>query len=142
MHDIGKIGIPDRYLLKPGRLTPEEFEVIKTHTVIGARILEGSKAPMIQVAREICLGHHEKWDGSGYPQGLSGEAIPASARIVAIADEFDALMHKRCYKPAYNEKRTIEIMREDRGRHFDPQIFDSFRGVLPRLFQVCREFPG
>jgi hypothetical protein len=142
MHDIGKIGIPDRVLLKPGRLDPDEFEVIKQHPSIGGNILRGSDSEMIQMAADVCEGHHEKWDGSGYPQGLKGDEIPASARIVAIADVFDALMQKRCYKPAFGLNETLDIMQADRGTHFDPNIFDCFIEILPAMIRIREENPG
>ncbi|MGE0605603.1 MAG: HD domain-containing phosphohydrolase [Pirellulales bacterium] len=138
MHDIGKIGVPDTILLKPGKLTKEEFEVIKTHTVIGAGILDVSDIPLLRLAREIAWCHHEKWNGSGYPRGLSGEDIPEPARIVAIADVYDALVHARVYKPAFPEDEALAIMRADRGTHFDPRIFDCFLDVVP-LFRQIRE---
>lgn len=126
MHDIGKIGIPDRILRKPGKLNAEEFEIMKLHTKIGGRILSHSKSALIQMARDIALGHHEKWDGSGYPLGLSGKDISISARIVAIADVFDALIHERVYKDKMPVEQALDIMREGRGKHFDPRLFDLF----------------
>ena len=126
MHDIGKIGIPDGILRKPGRLTREEFEVIKTHPGIGARILQNSQYDQIRVAEEIALRHHEKWDGTGYPDGLSGEAIPLSAQIVAVADVFDAMANDRVYRPAMAEGEVLRIMREGRGKHFSPTVLDLF----------------
>lgn len=138
MHDVGKIGVPDTILLKPGKLTPAEFEVIKTHTEIGAGILDGSDIPLLQMAHEIALSHHERWDGSGYPRGLAGEAIPESARIVAIADVYDALIHERVYKPAVSEAETLALMTAERGKHFEPRIFDCFLRVVDR-FRAIRE---
>ncbi len=111
MHDIGKIGIPDRILTKPGKLTPEELEIMKNHTKIGAKILEGSDIPLLQMAKEIALCHHEKWDGSGYPQGLVGEAIPESARIVTIADVFDAITCTRVHKAAEPVEKVVSTAR-------------------------------
>ncbi len=142
MHDIGKIGIPERILLKPTKLNEEEFNEIKKHPLIGEKILRGSKLKVIQMAREICLAHHEKWDGTGYPYGLIGENIPESARIVSICDVFDALMQKRCYKPAYDLDITIKIMTADRGMHFEPQIFDCFISVLPSMLEILEKNPG
>jgi len=138
MHDVGKIGVPDTILLKPGKLTPREFDVIKTHTEIGAGILDGSDIPLLQMAHEIALSHHERWDGSGYPRGLAGEEIPESARIVAIADVYDALVHERVYKPAVSESDTLALMTAERGKHFDPRIFDFFLSVVDN-FRAIRE---
>jgi putative two-component system response regulator len=126
MHDLGKIGIPDRILLKPGKLTPEEFETMKSHTVIGASILEGSSFPLLKMSYEIALTHHEKWDGTGYPYGSKGEAIPVSGRIVALSDVFDALLSHRPYKPPFTWEKSIEIIKQGRGTHFDPRVVDSF----------------
>ncbi|MBF0537144.1 MAG: response regulator [Nitrospirae bacterium] len=130
LHDIGKIGIPDNVLLKQGGLTRDEFEVIKTHSTIGASILSGSSHSNIQMAESIALCHHERWDGSGYPAGLSGEAIPLEARIVIICDQYDALVMKRPYKPPFQHKKAIEIITRGDGRtlptHFDPNVLDAF----------------
>ena len=133
MHDIGKIGVPDNILLKEGLLTYNEFEIIKTHTTIGAHLLSGSDIPLLNMARDIALSHHEKWDGTGYPHGLAGEMIPESARIVAILDVYDALVHNRVYRSAMSEEETFEIMARDRGTHFDPRIFDAFLGIFPEI---------
>ncbi|MBL3588331.1 MAG: HD domain-containing protein [gamma proteobacterium endosymbiont of Lamellibrachia anaximandri] len=139
MHDIGKIGIPDSVLRKPGPLTTEEYEVMKTHPVIGGRILAGSETTLLQMAKDIALGHHEKWDGSGYPSGLAREEIPLSARMVAIADVFDALVHDRVYKCALSVEKAVEIMRKDRGIHFDPDLFDIFLHLLERFEEIAAE---
>lgn len=136
MHDVGKIGIPDSILRKPGRLSPEEYQVIKQHPRIGAGILGGSKIPLLQTAADIALCHHEKWDGSGYPEGLSGESIPESARVVAIADVYDALSNDRVYRSMYQEKEVMEIMEKKRGSHFDPDIFDCFMANLPAMEKI------
>ena len=136
MHDIGKIGIPDSILRKRGPLTPEEFEVMKQHTVIGGRILDGSDVSLIQLARNIALHHHEKWDGSGYPFGLSGADIPECGRIVGIVDVYDALVNDRVYRRALKEKEAIQIMKRGRGKHFDPKIFDVFLGLLPQMRNI------
>ncbi len=136
MHDIGKIGIPDRILLKKDRLTFEEFELMKAHPKIGANILDKSDVPLLQLAKEIALCHHEKWNGAGYPQGLKGEAIPESARITAIADIYDALVHKRIYKAAMAEKEAVAIMEAEKGAAFDPRIFAHFRQLLPVFRQI------
>lgn len=121
LHDIGKIGIPDAVLLKPGRLTPAEFEVMKTHTEIGARILGGSRFPLMRLAQEIAQTHHESWDGRGY-YGLVAENIPLVSRIVTVADAFDALTHDRPYRPATTIRKALEELRREAGRQFDPQI--------------------
>ncbi len=139
MHDVGKIGIPDSILRKPGKLDAAEFEIMKTHAAIGARILSNSDSPLVEMAREIALGHHEKWDGSGYPKGLSGEDIPASARIVAIVDVFDALIHKRIYKDGMSIEEALEIMRESRGTHFDPNLFDLFYDLRDEMAEIAAD---
>ena len=136
MHDIGKIGIPDHILLKPGPLSPEEWAVMRSHPRIGADIIGEHRSTVLRLAREIALGHHEKWDGSGYPQGLAGEAIPASARIVAIADVFDALTTARPYKQAWTVEAAIEQVRKDAGKHFDPMLVELFMGVLPQVLAI------
>jgi putative two-component system response regulator len=134
LHDVGKIGIPDAILLKKGSLTDEEFEEMRTHIDIGARILGGSRFDLLRLAREIALSHHEKWDGSGY-KGVVGEDIPVSGRIVAVADVFDCLSHERPYKAAFPFSRVLDLIVVDRGRHFDPDVVDALlrlveRGVL------------
>jgi len=139
MHDIGKIGIADGILLRAERLTSEEFSVLKRHTEMGARILEGSEIPMLQMARDIALCHHERWDGSGYSQGLAGEEIPESARIVAILDVYDALSHPRVYRPAHPDDEVTAIMADGRGKHFDPRTFDAFLEVKPSLRSIRRQ---
>jgi putative two-component system response regulator len=136
MHDVGKIGVPDHILLKPDKLTPAEFEIIKKHTEFGAGILGGSDIPLLQFASEIALTHHEKWDGSGYPRGLAGEDIPEASRIVAIVDEYDALSFDRIYRHAYPEERVLEILRQGKGTHFEPRIFECFMDTLPVLRHV------
>lgn len=142
MHDIGKIGTPDRILQKPGKLTSQEYEIMKAHTEIGAKILDGSDVPLLQMAKEIALCHHEKWDGSGYPRGLAGEDIPQSARIVSIADVYDALVNKRVYKTAKSEDETVAIMTGELRTSFDPKILASFLALLPVFNRIRREFPG
>jgi len=122
LHDIGKVGIEDAILNKPGKLTAEEYEVMKEHALIGERILSGSDKPLIQIAAEIAGGHHEKYDGSGYPRGLKAEEIPLSARIVAIADVFDALYSSRVYKAAWSKEDIIEFFQSETGKHFDPKL--------------------
>lgn len=136
MHDVGKIGIPDSILRKPGRLSPEEYRVIRQHPRIGAGILGGSKIPLLQTAADIALYHHEKWDGSGYPEGLSGETIPEAARVVAIADVYDALSNDRVYRAMYPEKEVMAIMETKKGTHFDPDIFDCFMANLPAMERI------
>jgi putative two-component system response regulator len=130
MHDIGKIGIPDNVLLKEGPLTPEEWEIMKTHCEIGAQILLTGTSPYIRMGAEIALSHHERWDGSGYPHGLKHKAIPLSARIMQICDVYDALRSRRPYKPAFSHDRSVEIITTGDGRtrpeHFDPDILSMF----------------
>jgi putative two-component system response regulator len=126
MHDIGKIGIPDAILLKPGRLNEREFEIMKRHAMIGAEILRDSDSRMLQIAEEIARTHHEKWDGSGYPAGLKGNRIPLYGRIVAVADVFDALTTRRCYKPAFALDTATDIIVKSSGTHFDPDVVQSF----------------
>ena len=139
MHDVGKIGIPDAVLRKPGKLTPEEFEVMKTHTLIGAEMLADSDVPMLQMAREIALNHHERWDGHGYPHGLAGQEIPESARILAIVDVYDALTHDRVYRPALPEDEVMEIMHEGAGTHFDPLLLSYFFLHLAEIRRIAEE---
>jgi putative two-component system response regulator len=129
LHDIGKIGIPDAILLKPGRLTEDEFESIKTHTTIGAEILSGSQGSLLLLAERIALRHHERWDGGGYPDGAAGEEIPLGARIVALADMFDALTHARPYKPAWPVREAVTEIVSQRGRQFDPGLVDAFAAL-------------
>ncbi len=136
LHDIGKIGLPQALLNKPGRLTREEMDQIKTHSMIGYQMLEGSPWPLMQCAASIALSHHECWDGTGYPQGLSGEAIPLPARIVAVADVYDALMSQRAYKPAWEEDLVIAEMRRLRETKFDPAILDLFLDHLHEMSPV------
>ena len=126
LHDIGKIAIPDAVLTKPGKLTSGEFEQVKTHTTVGARMLAGSAFALLEMAEQIALTHHEKWDGGGYPAGLAGEAIPLAGRIVAVADVFDALTHVRPYKPAWSRTEAIAEIASQAGRHFDPEVLEAF----------------
>jgi putative two-component system response regulator len=136
MHDTGKIGIPTAILLKPAPLDPDEWTLMKTHTRIGFEILSCSDAPIFQLAAEIALYHHEKWDGSGYQQGLAGTAIPESARIVAVADVFDALTMKRPYKEAWPVDKVVATLREGAGRHFDPSLIEAFNDCLPQILDI------
>ncbi|HMK36445.1 MAG TPA: HD domain-containing phosphohydrolase [Desulfomonilaceae bacterium] len=136
MHDLGKIGIPDSILQKPGGLTIEEFEIMKKHPAIGAQILDGSSVPLIQMAREIAYAHHERCDGSGYPRGLAGAQIPESASIVAVVDVYDALVHPRVYRPAFTEEKALSIMIAGDGEYFGNNIFDCFLSVLPVLRSI------
>ncbi|TCT20195.1 response regulator [Thiobaca trueperi] len=137
MHDIGKIGIPDRILQKPGRLDAEEWAVMRTHCQIGADIIgDAGDSDLLNMARVVALTHHEKWDGSGYPNGLAGESIPRVGRIVAIADVFDALTSARPYKPAWTLDRTLDLLRQDAGSHFDPQLIPLFIQVLPEVLEI------
>lgn len=136
MHDIGKIGVPDTILLKPAKLTAAEFEVVKKHTAIGAGILGTSEIPLLRMAKEIALCHHERWDGAGYPRQLAGAAIPPAARIVAIADIYDALVTKRVYRPALPEEEALAIMTEENGTHLDPHLFERFLDVLPEFRRI------
>jgi HD-GYP domain-containing protein (c-di-GMP phosphodiesterase class II) len=130
LHDVGKVAIPDAILLKPGSLTPEERAIVETHAEEGYRLLRGSSSSILDMAATIALSHHEKWDGSGYPRGLAAEEIPIEGRIVAIADVFDALTSDRVYRPAFSVERAVEMMREQRGQHFDPVLLDTFLDIL------------
>ncbi|MFO1263745.1 MAG: two-component system response regulator [Rhodoferax sp.] len=144
LHDIGKVGIPDRILLKPGRFEPHEFEVMKTHCQLGRDAIQhaedqlGLEVDFLKYAKEIAYGHQEKWDGSGYPEGLAGEAIPASARLMAVADVYDALISRRVYKAGMPHEKALAIIREGRGSHFDPDIVDAFL-VLADQFQAVAQ---
>ncbi|MBN9696797.1 MAG: two-component system response regulator [Zoogloea sp.] len=146
LHDIGKVGIPDRILLKPGRLTAEEFEVMKTHTTLGrdaiskAEALFGIGGSFLRFAKEIAYSHQEKWDGSGYPLGLSGEHIPLSARLMAVADVYDALISPRVYKPAFSHELAVNEMSAGRGSHFDPDILDAFLTLKNEFHSIAQRF--
>lgn len=133
LHDVGKIGVPDEVLLSPRSLTDEEFEVMKAHTTIGADLLGESGFPLLDFAAEIALNHHERWDGGGYPHGLSGDDIPLSGRIVSVADTFDALTHSRPYKEAWTVERAIEEILDSGGSHFDPDVVEAFAAVVGSL---------
>lgn len=140
MHDTGKIGIPDAILRKPGPLTPEEWVVMRSHTRIGHKILSRSEAPLFRLAAEIALRHHERWDGTGYPDGLAGEDIPMSARIVAIADVFDALSMRRPYKEPWPLPKVLSTMHASSGTHFDPMLLQRFEEILPQICEIQAEW--
>jgi putative two-component system response regulator len=140
MHDLGKIGIADLILLKPAGLTPAEWEIMKQHTLIGAKILKGSDAEFIRLGEVIALSHHEKWDGSGYPTGLKGIEIPIACRITAIADVFDALTTKRPYKEAFSVEKSLAIIREGRGNHFDPDVVDAFLAIQDEILTIKKQY--
>jgi putative two-component system response regulator len=147
MHDVGKIGIPDCVLKKPGAFDAHERHIMNGHPAMGAAILGSSRIPLFQLAAEVALSHHERWDGSGYPAGLAGEAIARSGRIVAIVDFFDALTMDRCYRPAFSDERALQMLQAERGRAFDPQLVDLFlahadamRALRDRINQVHPTF--
>jgi putative two-component system response regulator len=140
MHDIGKIGIPDHILLKPGRLDDEEMRVMQQHPRIGAEILANTNSELIQLAHSVALYHHEKWDGTGYPAQLKGEAIPIEGRIVAVADVFDALTNKRPYKEAWTVEKTMALINEQSGKHFDPQVVDALVRELDNVMQMVAQW--
>lgn len=142
MHDIGKIGVPDSILLKPGPLTQPEREQMQQHTVYGAQILGGSTAPLLQLAAEIALTHHERWDGQGYPRGHRGEEIPETGRLVAIVDVYDALTKDRPYRAAMSERTAIEMLTHERARSFDPRLLETFLDLLPDLRHLGLEEVG
>jgi putative two-component system response regulator len=146
LHDIGKVGIPDRILLKPGKLTPEEFEIMKTHTTLGRAAIEsaerrlGVEVPFLQLAKEMAYSHQEKWDGSGYPEGLSGDDIPISGRLMALADVYDALVRRRVYKGPVTHEVAKEIVTEGRGQHFDPDVVDAFLAAEDKVLEIAGRF--
>ena len=141
LHDVGKLGIPDSILLKPGKLEPHEFDVIKQHTVIGAKILSGAGSELLKLAEVIALNHHEKWDGSGYPSGKKGEEIPEVARMVAVIDVFDALTSSRPYKRAWPVEEAVAEIERGRGKHFDPAMVDLFFDRLEEIKSVREDTP-
>ncbi len=140
MHDTGKIGIPDAILKKPAALDAAEWQIMRQHSSIGHTILSRSHSPVFQMAAEVALHHHEKWDGSGYPGGLAGEAIPEAARILALADVFDALAMKRPYKESWPLEQVMDYMEGNVNRHFDPRLFKVFEGILPKILEIKEEW--
>ena len=145
MHDVGKISIPDSILQKPGKLTDEEYEIMKTHTTKGAELIKKSfknldNEDYTKMILDVALYHHEKWNGKGYPKGLSGYSIPLSARIMAVADVFDAISQKRCYRDAMPFNKCFEIISSGRGTDFDPEITDVFISLRPIIEQICTDF--
>lgn len=147
LHDIGKIGIPDNILLKPGKLTVEEFEVMKRHTTLGRKAIEdaerrlGMRVAFLNIAKEIAYSHQEKWDGSGYPEGLRGDAIPLSARLMAVADVYDALISRRVYKPAFVHEQACAAIVRGRATHFDPDIVDAFVDLSGDFLRISQKYP-
>ncbi|WP_029893910.1 HD domain-containing phosphohydrolase [Desulfohalovibrio reitneri] len=140
MHDVGKIGVPDAILLKPGPLSPEEWDVMRDHARIGAKILSGATSSLLETGSLVALTHHEKWDGSGYPQGLAGENIPMCGRITALADVFDALTSARPYKEPFSVEKALDIMAEGRGSHFDPTLYDVFTANIDQILRIKDDF--
>ncbi|MCL2669498.1 MAG: two-component system response regulator [Syntrophaceae bacterium] len=146
LHDIGKIGIPDHILLKPGRFTPEEFEIMKTHSALGrdsilaAERRLGAELPFLSLAKEIAYSHHEKWDGSGYPEGLSGDGIPVSGRLMAVADVYDALISRRIYKEPMPHDKAVKIILEGKGTHFDPDMVDAFEALSNEFADIAKRY--
>lgn len=146
LHDVGKVGIPDRILHKPGKLTKYEFEIMKTHAALGGNAIAAAVigldffSPFLEAARQIAMSHHEKWDGSGYPQGLRGDNIPLPARLMALADVYDALSCRRVYKPAIAHEEVAEIIFDGRGKHFDPDVVDSFMSIQPQFVEISGKY--
>ncbi|MDR9499516.1 MAG: response regulator [Hydrogenovibrio sp.] len=140
MHDVGKIGVSDTILLKPGKLTDEEFSLMQDHVKIGAKILADGDSPLLQMAYQIALTHHEKFNGKGYPHGTKGENIPLCGRIVAIADVFDALTSKRPYKEAWPTEKAVALIEREKGEHFDPQVVQAFLNVLPKVQSIASQY--
>ena len=146
LHDIGKVGIPDQILLKPGKLEPEEFEIMKSHTTLGRDAIVqaerelGGEIPFLRLAKEIAYGHQEKWDGSGYPEGLAGDAIPISARLMALADVYDALISRRVYKPPFPHEKAVEIVVEGKGKHFDPDVVEAFLALEEQFKDIANRY--
>ena len=140
MHDIGKIGIPDKVLLKPGKLDAEEWKTMQTHVDIGVEILSGSSSMLMDMAAEVAQNHHEKWDGSGYPRAIAGENIPLTGRVVAVADVFDALITERPYKKAWPVEEAVEYLKEQSGKHFEPKLIDLFIAILPDILEIRNQY--
>lgn len=146
LHDIGKVGIPDRILLKPGRFEPEEFEIMKRHSALGRDAIAyaerslGTNVEFLSLAKEIALSHHEKWDGSGYPEGLAGDAIPISARLMALADVYDALISQRIYKKGMSHEQAVAIIRDGKASHFDPDIVEAFLGIQVEFQAIAARY--
>lgn len=147
MHDIGKVGIPDAILLKPGKLTAEEFEIMKTHTTLGGNAIAYSERNFqlhnnnfLMLAQQIATGHHEKWDGSGYPQGYKGDEIPISARLMAVADVYDALVSRRIYKEGFSQELVTEMISEGRGKHFDPDMVDAYLALQTEFMEIAERY--
>ena len=140
MHDVGKIGVPDRILLKPGKLDEDEWRIMRKHPAFGAEIIGDHDSEIIRTSREIALGHHEKWDGSGYPYGLKGEAIPLSARIIAVADVFDALTTERPYKHAWTVEESLQYMNDASGTHFDPKLLRIFKDNIEKVLEIKERY--
>ena len=146
LHDIGKVGIPDQILLKPGKLTPEEFAIMKQHALLGVEAIEraerqlGMEVDFLRTAKQIAGGHHEKWDGSGYPQGLRGDAIPLAARLMAVADVYDALISRRVYKEPMPHMEAMAIMHKGRATHFDPAVLDAFVAIEPEIRAIAQRY--
>jgi len=146
LHDIGKVSIPDRILLKPGKLTVEEFDIMKTHTTLGrdaivrAQDVAGGQVPLLEMAQEVAYSHHEKWDGSGYPQGLDGDRIPVSARLMALADVYDALISRRVYKAPLTHDESVSIIGRLRDKHFDADVVDAFLEIQPNFDAIAMTY--
>lgn len=140
LHDVGKIGIPDNVLLRPGKLSPEDWEIMKSHTIIGARILGNAESKIMQIAEQIAISHHERYDGTGYPRGLKGHKIPLVGRIVALADVFDALTSKRIYKPVYSNDYSLEYIKQASGKQFDPEVVEAFFRGLDKILAIQAKF--
>jgi len=145
LHDIGKVGIPDKILLKPRKLDDDEFEIMKTHAQLGSDALQSTEATLgtnsfLMLAREIASTHHEKWDGSGYPNGLKENEMPISGRLMAVADVYDALISKRVYKPAFSREKAMSILVEGRGQHFDPDIIDAMLEIESEFIRIAEKY--
>jgi putative two-component system response regulator len=143
LHDIGKVGIPDAVLHKPGKLNAEEWTIMKRHCELGRdAIVSSNELSFLHYAREIAYTHHERWDGGGYPQGLSGEAIPLAGRLMAVADVYDALISKRVYKPSFSHEQSVAMMFAERGKHFDPDILDAMLEISDTFRSIALQFQG